>query len=59
VWIIEETALAQGLSHFSPLSLKSAKMGLCAALQRPGFAYGHCHNVEDVLRIIFASRIAL
>jgi UDP-N-acetyl-D-mannosaminuronate dehydrogenase len=57
VWITEETVLAQGLSDFFCLSLKSTKKGLCAALQRSGFAYGHCHNVEDVLRIIFASRL--
>jgi hypothetical protein len=57
VWITEETALAQGLSDFFPLSLKSTSKGLCAAFQRSGFAYGHCHKVEDVLRIIFASRL--
>jgi insertion element IS1 protein InsB len=49
----------QGLSDFFPLSLKSTKRGLCAALPRPGFAYGHCHNVENVLRIIFASRLII
>ncbi len=29
-----------------------------AALQRSGFAYGHWHNAEDVLRIILALRLA-
>jgi hypothetical protein len=29
-------------------------MRLHGALQTPGLAYGHCHNVEDMLGIIFA-----
>ena len=28
-------------------------------LQRSDFAYGHCPNVEDVLRIIFALRLTI
>jgi len=32
---------------------------LRAALQRSDFAYGHCPNVEDVLRIIFALRLTV